>query len=161
MLGAGGDDSNGPTARSTRAPSPPVPFTATDEAIQANVVGAGYRQVGRPPSRPPRSVYTITNVNSGTAVPARQLRDRQRHRTQLWTAGATGCQKWTFTSVGNGHYIVTSVNSSTVLDSVNCGILDGTLTDLWASLGNSCQEWDVTLVGGHYTISNVGQRHGP
>jgi non-reducing end alpha-L-arabinofuranosidase len=75
---------------------------------------------------------------------------------ELWTTGATACQKWTFTSAGNGHYTITNVSSGTVPDSVNCGIFGGTLTDLWSPLGNACEEWDVTPVGGHYTISNVG-----
>ncbi|MCW2935643.1 MAG: xlnA 3 [Actinomycetia bacterium] len=57
---------------------------------------------------------------------------------------AAGCQHWTFTSAGNGHYIITNVASGTVLDSVDCGIFVGTLTDLWTSLGNTCQQWDLT-----------------
>ncbi len=62
---------------------------------------------------------------------------------QLWTPGATGCQRWTFASAGNGHFVIANVNSGTVLDSVDCGIFDGTLTDLWTALGNACQQWDL------------------
>ncbi|HEY1670196.1 MAG TPA: arabinofuranosidase catalytic domain-containing protein [Trebonia sp.] len=156
LLGTGGDDSNGSDGSFFEGViTAGYPSTATDDAVQANIVAAGYRQV--PSSFPATGAqYVISNVNSGTAVQPDNCATANGTRTELWTSGATGCQKWTFTSAGNGHYIITNVSSGTVLDSVNCGILDGTLTDLWAPLGNSCQEWDVTPAGGHYTISNVG-----
>jgi hypothetical protein len=156
LLGTGGDDSNGSDGSFFEGViTAGYPSTATDNAIQANIVAAGYSQV--PSSFPATGTpYTITNVNSGTAVQPGNCATANGTGMELWTAGATSCQKWTFTSAGNGHYIITNVNSGTVLDSVNCGIFDGTLTDLWSSLGNNCQQWDVTPVGGHYTISNVG-----
>jgi hypothetical protein len=130
------------------------PSAATDNAVQANVVAAGYQQVssGFPVSG---TAYTITNVNSGTLVQPDGCGTANGTGIVLWSAGTT-CQQWKFTSAGSGHFTITNVNSGTVLDSVNCGIFDGTLTDLWSSLGNVCQEWDVTAVGSHYTISNVG-----
>jgi hypothetical protein len=156
LLGTGGDDSNGSDGSFFEGViTAGYPSTATDDAVQANIVAAGYRQV--PSSFPATGTqYVISNVNSGTAVQPDNCATANGTRTELWTTGATGCQKWTFTRAGNGHYIITNVSSGTVLDSVNCGILDGTLTDLWTPLGNSCQEWDVTPAGGHYTISNVG-----
>ena len=156
LLGTGGDDSNGSDGSFLEGViTAGYPSTATDNAIQANIVAAGYRQV--PASFPVTGTpYTITNVNSGTAVQPDNCATANGTGLELWTTGATSCQKWTFTSAGNGHYIITNVNSGTVLDSVNCGIFDGTLTDLWSSLGNNCQQWDVTPAGGHYTISNVG-----
>jgi hypothetical protein len=156
LLGTGGDDSNGSDGSFFEGViTAGYPSTTTDNAIQANIVAAGYRQA--PSSFPVTGTpYTITNVNSGKAVQPDTCATANGTGMELWTTGATSCQKWTFTSAGNGHYIITNVNSGTVLDSVNCGIFDGTLTDLWTSLGNSCQEWDVTPVGGHYTISNVG-----
>jgi hypothetical protein len=156
LLGTGGDDSNGSDGSFFEGViTAGYPSTATDNAIQANIVAAGYRQV--PSSFPVAGTqYSISNVNSGTAVQPDNCATANGTGMELWTTGATDCQKWTFASAGNGHYIITNVNSGTVLDSVNCGIFDGTLTDLWTSLGNNCQEWDVTKVGGHYTISNVG-----
>jgi hypothetical protein len=156
LLGTGGDDSNGSDGSFFEGViTAGYPSTATDNAVQANIVAAGYHQV--PPTFPVAGTqYTITNVNSGTAVQPDNCATTNGTQMELWTAGATACQKWTFSSAGNGHYIITNVNSGTVLDSVNCGIFDGTLTDLWTSLGNNCQQWDVTAVGGHYTISNVG-----
>ncbi|MGH3280442.1 MAG: arabinofuranosidase catalytic domain-containing protein, partial [Trebonia sp.] len=156
LLGTGGDDSNGSDGSFFEGViTAGYPSTVTDNAIQANIIAAGYRQV--PSSFPAAGTpYTITNVNSGKAVQPDSCATANGTKMELWTSGATGCQKWTFASAGNGHYVITNVNSGTVLDSVNCGIFDGTLTDLWSSLGNACQEWDVTHVGTHYTISNVG-----
>jgi hypothetical protein len=156
LLGTGGDDSNGSDGSFFEGViTAGYPSTATDDAVQANIVATGYRQV--PQSFPvPGTQYSITNVNSGSSVQPDNCATANGTGMELFTAGATGCQKWTFTSAGNGHYIITNVNSGTVLDSVNCGIFDGTLTDLWTSLGNACQQWDVSAIGGHYTISNVG-----
>ena len=155
LLGTGGDDSDGSDGSFFEGViTAGYPSTATDNAIQASIVAAGYQQV--PHSFPAAGTpYTITNVNSGKAVQPDNCATANGTGMELFDAGATGCQKWTFTSAGNGHFIITNVNSGTVLDSVNCGIFDGTLTDLWSSLGNACQEWDVTAVGPHYTISNV------
>jgi len=155
LLGTGGDDSDGSDGSFFEGViTAGYPSTATDDAIQANIVAAGYQQVPRsfPAVGTP---YTITNVNSGKDVQPDGCATANGTGMELFDAGATGCQKWTFTSAGNGHYVITNVASGTVLDSVDCGIFDGTLTDLWSSLGNTCQEWDVSAIGGHYTISNV------
>jgi hypothetical protein len=156
LLGTGGDDSNGSDGSFFEGViTAGYPSTATDNAVQANIVAAGYRQV--PATFPVTGArYAITNVNSGKAVQPDNCATANGTGMELFTSGASDCQEWTFTSAGNGHYTITNVNSGTVLDSVNCGIFDGTLTDLWSSLGNTCQEWDVTAVGNHYTISNVG-----
>ena len=156
LLGTGGDDSNGSDGEFFEGViTAGYPSDATDAAVQANVTAAGYQQVKQtfPVTGTP---YAITNVNSGTDVQPASCGTANGTGIELYTAGATTCQQWVFTSAGNGHYIITNASSGTVLDSVNCGFLDGTLTDLWSSLGNNCQEWDVTPVGAHYTISNVG-----
>lgn len=155
LLGTGGDDSNGSDGSFFEGViTSGYPSAETENAIQANIVSAGYQQVssGFPV---PGTAYTITNVNSDKLVTPANCATADGTDIQLWTALDSTCQQWTFASAGNGHYIITNVNSGKVLDSVDCGTLDGTLTDLWSSLGNLCQEWDVTRVGSHYTISNV------
>jgi hypothetical protein len=156
ILGTGGDNSNGSDGSFFEGVlTAGYPSATTENAVQANIVSAGYQQVssGFPVTG---TAYTITNVNSGTDVEPAGCGTANGTGIVLWSASGTSCQQWKFTSAGNGHYTITNVNSGTVLDSVNCGIFDGTLTDLWSPLGNVCQEWDVTAVGGHYTISNVG-----
>ncbi len=156
ILGTGGDNSNGSDGSFFEGVlTAGYPSATTENAVQANIVSAGYQQVssGFPVTG---TAYTITNVNSGTDVEPAGCGTANGTGIVLWSASGTSCQQWKFTSAGNGHYTITNVNSGTVLDSVNCGIFDGTLTDLWSALGNVCQEWDVTAVGSHYTISNVG-----
>ena len=155
ILGTGGDNSNESDGSFFEGVmTAGYPSAATDHAVQANVVSAGYKQVaaGFPATG---TAYTITNVNSGKVVEPTGCGTANGTGIVLWSASRTACQQWKFTSAGRGHYTITNVNSGTVLDSVNCGTTDGTLTDLWSSLGNLCQEWDVTPAGSHYTISNV------
>jgi hypothetical protein len=156
LLGTGGDDSNGSDGSFFEGVvTAGYPSAAVDSAVQANIVAAGYQAVT--PAFPAAGTdYTITNVNSATEVQPDGCGTANGTGIELSSASGTTCQRWTFTSAGNGHYTITNVASGTVLDSVDCGEFDGTLTDLWSSLGNACQEWDVTAVGSHYTISNVG-----
>jgi hypothetical protein len=154
ILGTGGDNSNGSDGSFFEGViTAGYPSDATDNAVQANIVAAGYQQVstGFPKTGTP---YTITNVNSGKMAEPSNCATTNGTGIVLGTSGGT-CPQWTFSSAGSGHYVITNVNSGEVLDSVDCGEFDGTLTDLWSSLGNLCQEWDVTAVGSHYTISNV------
>jgi hypothetical protein len=156
LLGTGGDDSNGSDGSFFEGVvTAGYPSAATDNAVQANIVAAGYQKVT--PTFPASGTdYTITNVNSATEVQPDGCATANSTGIELSSASGTSCQEWTFTSAGSGHYTITNVASGTVLDSVDCGPFDGTLTDLWSSLGNVCQEWDVSAVGSHYTISNVG-----
>jgi Alpha-L-arabinofuranosidase B, catalytic/Ricin-type beta-trefoil lectin domain-like len=154
ILGTGGDNSNESDGSFFEgAITAGYPSDATDNAIQASIVAAGFQQVaaGFPAAGTP---YTITNVNSGKVAEPSNCATTNGTGIVLGSSAGT-CPQWTFSSAGDGHYIITNVNSGKVLDSVNCGTGDGTLTDLWSSLGNICQEWDLTAVGGHYTISNV------
>jgi hypothetical protein len=156
LLGTGGDDSNGSDGSFFEGVvTAGYPSTATDNAVQANIVAAGYQKVT--PAFPATGAdYTITNVNSGTEVQPDGCATANGTGIELSSVSGTSCQEWSFTSAGSGHYTITNVASGKVLDSVDCGEFDGTLTDLWSSLGNDCQEWDVSAVGSHYTISNVG-----
>ena len=154
ILGTGGDNSNESDGSFFEGViTAGYPSDAADAAVQANIVAVGYQPVaaGFPATGSP---YTITNVNSGTDVAPAGCATADGTGIELSSAD-TSCQRWRFTSAGNGRYIITNVNSGQVLDSVNCGTADGTLTDLWSSLHNLCQEWNVTPAGSHYTISNV------
>jgi hypothetical protein len=154
ILGTGGDNSNESDGSFLEGViTAGYPSDATDAAVQASIVAVGYQQVitGFPVSG---KSYTITNVNSGTAVAPASCGTADGTGIELSSLDAA-CQQWTFTSAGSGRYVITNVSSGKVLDSVDCGTNDGTLTDLWSSLGNLCQQWNVSPVGSHVTISNV------
>jgi hypothetical protein len=155
ILGTGGDNSNESDGSFFEGVmTAGYPSAATDSAVQASVVSAGYQQVstGFPATGTP---YTLTNVNSGKLATPANCATANGTGIDLSSALSSTCQQWTFTSAGHGHYVITNAGSGKVLDSVNCGTRNGTLTDLWSSLGNLCQQWDVTAAGSHYTISNV------
>jgi hypothetical protein len=156
LLGTGGDNSNGSDGAFFEGViTSGYPSAAADNAVQANIVSAGYEQVS---SRFPvlGTRYVITNVNSGSALqPANCGTANGTPIVISSVAASTPCQEWTFSSAGSGHYTITNVGSGTVLDSVDCATGDGAALDLYASLGNICQEWDVTPAGSHYTFSGV------
>lgn len=155
ILGTGGDNSNASDGFFFEGViTAGYPSAATDNAVQANIVAAGYRQIGTkfPATGTP---YTITNVNSGKLLTPQNCGIAEGTGIELWSPLGGTCQQWTFQAAGNGRYIITNAHIGEVLDSVDCGTRDGTLTDLWSSLGNRCQEWNVTPAGSHYTISNV------
>jgi Alpha-L-arabinofuranosidase B, catalytic/Ricin-type beta-trefoil lectin domain-like len=156
LLGTGGDDSNGSDgAFFEGVVTKGYPSAATDNAVQANIVSAGYQQVssGFPVLGTP---YVLTNVNSGSALQPENCGTANTTPIVISAAvsGST-CQEWEFSSAGSGHYTITNVGSGTVLDSVDCATGDGAALDLYSALGNICQEWDVTPAGGHYTVSGV------
>src|SRR5580698_3803620 len=154
ILGTGGDNSNESDGSFFEGViTAGYPSDATDAAVQANIVAAGYEQVstGYPATGSP---YTITNVNSGTDVAPAGCGTTDGTGIELSSLDTT-CQQWKFTSAGNGRYIITNVNSGLVFVFVDWGTTDGTLTDLWSSLHNLCQEWNISPVGSHFTISNV------
>ena len=156
VLGTGGDDSNGSDGSFFEGVmTTGEPSDAADNAVQANIVSVGYTTVSQ--SFPASGTeYVITNVNNGKVMDDLNCSTSNGATIDTWTSLGNTCQRWAFTSLGNGRYTITNENSGKVLDSVNCGTTDGTLTDLWSSLSNLCQEWNVTANGGTYTISNVG-----
>ena len=80
ILGTGGDNSNGSDGSFFEGVlTAGYPSAATDNAVQANVVAAGYQQVssGFPVAG---TAYTITNVNSGKLVQPNGCGTSQRDR---------------------------------------------------------------------------------
>jgi hypothetical protein len=156
VLGTGGDNSNESDGSFFEGVmTNGEPSDAADAAVQANVVSVGYTAVSQ--TFPAGGTeYKITNVNNGKVMDDYNCNTANGAEVDTWAYLANTCQRWAFTSLGNGRYTITNENSGKVLDSVNCGNGNGTLTDLWSSLSNLCQEWNVTAYGSGYTISNVG-----
>jgi hypothetical protein len=142
LLGTGGDDSNGSDGSFFEGViTAGYPSTATDNAIQANIVAAGYRQV--PASFPATGTpYTITNVNSGTVLDSVNCGILDGTLTDLWNSLGNDCQQWDVTPVG-GHYTISNVGNGMVLDALDCETANGTVVRQWAPLDNTCQQWDI------------------
>src|SRR6202451_1017225 len=115
ILGTGGDNSNESDGSFFEGViTAGYPSDATDAAVQANIVAAGYTQVT--PGFPATGTdYTITNVNSGPQPQPDGAATANGTGIELSSASGTSCQEWTFSSAGNGHYTITNVASGTVL----------------------------------------------
>jgi hypothetical protein len=155
VLGTGGDDSNSSVGSFFEGViTSGYPTDAADNAVQANVVAAGYQT--RTPSFPVSgSTYRMTNTHSGLVLDAKNCGTSNGTAVQLWASLGNTCQQWTFTSVGPNVYTVKNVNSGLVLDDNNCGGANGNTLQLWASLGNTCQQWYVLPYGSAYELVNV------
>ena len=158
VLGTGGDDSNGSVGSFFEGVmTSGYPSDATDNAVQANVVAAGYSTSTSFPVS--GQTYTITNVNSGKVLDAVNCGTANGTVVDQWAALGNNCQRWTFTSAPNNTFTISNLNSGTVLDAVNCGQADGTAVDLWSSLGNLCQQWAV-IPDGNNSYEIVPQNSG-
>ncbi|SEK51889.1 arabinofuranosidase catalytic domain-containing protein [Streptacidiphilus jiangxiensis] len=155
VLGTGGDDSNSSVGSFFEGVlTSGYPSDAADNAVQANVVAAGYQT--RTPSFPVSgSSYRMTNTNSGLVLDSKNCGTSNGTAVQLWASLGNTCQQWTFTSVGPDVYTVKNVNSGLVLDDNNCGGGNGNTLQTWTALGNTCQQWYVLPYGSAYELVNV------
>jgi hypothetical protein len=73
------------------------PSTGTGDAVQANIVAAGYQQLPRtfPAVSTP---YTITSVSSGTVLDSVDCGIFDGTLTDLWSPLGNTCQEWDLTS---------------------------------------------------------------
>jgi hypothetical protein len=157
VLGTGGDNSNESDGSFFEGVmTSGEPSDAADNAVQSNIVSVGYTTVSQ--TFPAGGTeYVLTNVNNGKVADDYNCSTSNGAEVDTWASLGNTCQRWAFTSLGNGRYTITNEYSGKVLDSVNCGNGNGTGIDLWSSLSNLCQEWNVTADGSSgYTISNVG-----
>jgi hypothetical protein len=152
ILGIGGDNSVGATGTFYEgAMTSGYPSDATENAVQANIVAAGYtKSVGFPTNG---STYRITNLASGKVLDAVNCGTANGTAVDQWASLGNTCQQWRFNSVGANKWTLTNVNANKVLDAVGCGQALGTAVNLWQSLGNLCQQWAVIPAGnGRYEL---------
>ncbi|MDJ1483791.1 family 43 glycosylhydrolase [Cytophagaceae bacterium YF14B1] len=96
--------------------------------------------------------YTIKNVNSGMNWDAWGCTGVTGQAVAQGTASSLTCQKWIFTTTGNGSYqIRTAMSTGNVVDIINCGSANGTKLQLYSALNNDCQKFRVfrTADGSH------------
>jgi len=144
ILGTGGDNSNGSDGSFFEGVlTAGYPSAATENAVQANVVSAGYQQVAAGfPVTGTTYTYTITNVNSGTVLDSVNCGIFDGTLTDLWSSLGNLCQEWDVTPVGS-HYTISNAANGMVLDAQDCETADGTVVRQWAQLDNTCQQWDL------------------
>jgi non-reducing end alpha-L-arabinofuranosidase len=160
VLGTGGDDSNGSVGSFFEGVmTSGYPTDAADNAVQANIVSAGYNSDNSSFSLTGPS-YQMTNVNSGKVLAAMNCGSANSTTLDVQKASGTTCQQWKFARSSSGTYTITNGDSGEVLSALNCdGQQDSTIANLQPPTGSICQQWDVVAAGNNryeIVIANNG-----
>jgi hypothetical protein len=120
------------------------PSDATENAVQANIVAAGYGGGGSGTTGAVRAVAAgkCLDVNGVTTVPGTQL--------QIWDCHGGSNQVWTRTS--SGQLTVYSGSNVRCMDASGQGIGNGTPVIIWNCNGQVNQQWQLNPNG---TITGV------
>ncbi|MEV4313674.1 arabinofuranosidase catalytic domain-containing protein [Actinocrispum sp. NPDC049592] len=111
------------------------PSDATENAVQANIVAAGYSTGGTGPSGQIRAVgagkcLDVANTSAGT-------------QSRIWDCGGGSNQSWGRTSSGQ----LTVAGGSMCLDANGQGTSPGTKVVIWSCNGQANQQWTVNANG--------------
>jgi hypothetical protein len=118
-----------------------VPSDATDNAVQANIVAAGYAPGSAAPGQ------QIVGVQSGRCVDVPTSSTTNGTQVQLWDCHTQVNQSWTLTS---GRQL--TVYGTKCLDASGQGTSPGTAVIIWDCHGGTNQQWNVNANG---TITGV------
>jgi hypothetical protein len=143
VLGTGGDNSNGSVGSFFEGVmTSGYPTDAADNAVQANIVSAGYGQSGGGFTSP------IHGVGSGKCLDVTGASPTNGTATEIWTCSGGTNQTWTQTSSSQ----LTVYGGTKCLDAFNNQTSTGTKVEIWACNGGANQQWDVNSNG---TITGV------
>ncbi|WP_327045582.1 RICIN domain-containing protein [Microbispora sp. NBC_01189] len=145
ILGIGGDNSVG--ARGTfyeGVMTSGYPTAATEDAVQANIVAAGYATSG---GGTPGTGQQIVGGQSGRCVDVPNSSTTNGTQVQLWDCNGQTNQRWTSTS---GKEL--QVYGNKCLDAYAKGTTNGTQVAIWDCNGGTNQQWNVNSNG---TITGV------
>jgi non-reducing end alpha-L-arabinofuranosidase len=120
------------------------PSDATENAVQANIIAAGYGSGGSGTTGAVRAVASgkCVDVNGVTTTPGTQL--------QIWDCHGGSNQVWTRTS--SGQLTVYSGSNVRCMDASGQGAGNGTPVIIWNCNGQANQQWQVNPNG---TITGV------
>ncbi|HEV2784500.1 MAG TPA: arabinofuranosidase catalytic domain-containing protein [Actinophytocola sp.] len=120
------------------------PSDATENAVQANIVAAGYGSGGSGTTGAVRAVASgrCLDVNGATTTPGTQV--------QIWDCHGGSNQSWTRTA--SGQLTVYSGSNLRCLDASGAGTTNGTPVIIWTCHGGVNQQWQVNPNG---TITSV------
>src|SRR6266536_4987887 len=111
------------------------PSDATENAVQANIIAAGYGGGATDPTGTVRAVgagkcLDVPNSSNGT-------------QARIWDCGSGGVQNWSHTASGQ----LTVNNGAGCLDANGQGTSAGTKVIIWSCNGQSNQQWNVNANG--------------
>jgi non-reducing end alpha-L-arabinofuranosidase len=118
------------------------PSDATENAVQANVVAAGYAQAGGG-----QQGAMIVGAQSNRCVDVPGASTSNGTQVQLWDCHGGANQRWTSTA---GREL--RISGSKCLDAFGAGTSNGTAAIVWDCHGGTNQQWNVNANG---TITGV------
>ena len=136
ILGIGGDNSKGSAGTFYEGVmTSGFPSDATENAVQANIVAAGYS----PSSGGGGATGTIVSgVNSAKCVDNNNGSGANGNKVQMWDCdGFAPAQNWTVNTNG------TLTIDGGCLDITGANFSNGTLVELWTCNGGSNQQWQA------------------
>jgi hypothetical protein len=117
------------------------PSDATENAVQANVVAAGYAPAGGSQST------MIVGAQSNRCIDVSGASTTNGAQVQLWDCHGGGNQRWTY---GAGREL--RVYGGKCLDAFGAGTTNGTAAIIWDCHGGTNQQWILNANG---TITGV------
>ena len=146
LLGVGGDNSDsGAGTFYEGVMTSGYPSAATADAVQANIVAAGYGSGGSS-----GSTGEVHAVGAGQCLDDPDFTTTPGTQQQIWDCNGGTNQIWTHTSTGE--LTVTAGGSTFCLDAAGKGTAPGTKVDIWSCNGQTNQQWNLNSNG---TITGV------
>jgi len=142
LLGTGGDNSvSGVGEFFEGAITAGYPSDATENAVQANIVAAGYGGSGGT-SPPPTGGQEIVGTGSGRCIDVPNASTTNGTQVQLWDCNGNSNQRWTYTSSKQ-----LMVYGNKCLDANGKGTTNGTTVIIWDCNGQTNQQWNLNSNG--------------
>jgi hypothetical protein len=147
ILGIGGDNSNGSAGTFYEGVmTSGFPSDATENAVQANIVAAGYGNGGGGGT----TTGALHAVGAGKCLDDPNGTATQGTQMQIFTCNGLAAQTWTRTS--SNQLTITVGGQTLCLDASGRGTTNGTPVIIWACNGQTNQQWNLNSNG---TITGV------
>jgi hypothetical protein len=144
ILGIGGDNSKSDQGTFFEgAMTSGFPSDATENAVQANIVAAGYVT---------NTYFRVTNRNSGKVLDVQQPNTSAGARVGQFAANGQPWQDWQFVDVGGGFFNIVSRNSGMCLDVNGRSTADGASIIQWNCNGQTNQQWQWRASGSFFQL---------
>jgi len=146
ILGIGGDNSNGSAGTFYEGVmTSGFPSDATENAVQANIVAAGYGVTGGGTTTGP-----LHAVGAGKCLDDPNGTATQGTQQQIFDCNGLAAQTWTRTS--SNQLTITTSGATLCLDASGRGTTNGTPVIIWACNGQTNQQWNLNANG---TVTGV------
>ncbi|MFL6141543.1 MAG: arabinofuranosidase catalytic domain-containing protein [Labedaea sp.] len=142
LLGIGGDNSNGSAGTFYEGVmTSGYPSDATENAVQANIVAAGYGSTGGGGT----TTGPLHAIGAGKCLDVPNSSTTLGTQSQIFTCNGAAAQNWTRTS--SNQLTVTLGGTTLCLDAFGNGTSAGTRVVTWSCNGQTNQQWDVNSNG--------------